>query len=89
MLKRLLAIAVAAVVMVGPLLWSQHRREPLHVSGIIEAHEIRIGSRVGGRVSRVQVSEGQAIRSGAVLVELEPYLSEHAVVLDPRRRVRR
>ncbi len=73
MLKRLLAIVVAAAAMVGLLLWSQHRSGPLHVSGIIESHEIRIGSRVGGRVSQVLVNEGQAVQSGAVLVELEPF----------------
>jgi multidrug resistance efflux pump len=73
MFKRLLAIVVVAAAMLGLLVWSQYRPEPLHVSGIIEAHEIRIGSRVGGRVSRVLVEEGQTVQSGAVLVELEPF----------------
>ena len=73
MLKRLLAIVVVAAAMVALLVWSQYRPEPLHVSGIIKAHEIRIGSRVGGRVSRVLVDEGQSVQTGAVLVELEPF----------------
>lgn len=73
MLKRLLAIVVVAVALVGLLIYSQHRSEPLHVSGFIEAHEIRIGSRVGGRVHRVMTDEGQPCQTGDVLVELEPY----------------
>ena len=73
MLKRLLAIAVVAAGMAGLLVYSQHRPEPLHVSGFIEAHEIRIGSRVGGRVSRVLTDEGQTVSAGTVLVELEPF----------------
>ena len=43
------------------------------ISGFIEADEIRLGSRVGGRVARVHVEEGQAVRQGDVLVELEPF----------------
>ena len=42
-------------------------------SGFIEADEIRLGSRVGGRVARVQVEEGQEVSEGQVLIDLEPY----------------
>lgn len=73
MLRRMLGIVVIAVVLVAVLVYSQHRREPLHVSGFVEAHEIRTGSRVGGRVHRVAVDEGQAVRAGEVMVELEPF----------------
>lgn len=74
--KRLVGMAVLAVLLVGVLTYSQRRVEPLHVSGFIEADEIRIGSRVGGRVLRVHVEEGQAVRAGDKLVELEPYQLE-------------
>ncbi|MEK6262198.1 MAG: HlyD family efflux transporter periplasmic adaptor subunit [Planctomycetota bacterium] len=74
--KRLVGMAVLAVLLVGVLTYSQRRGEPLHVSGFIEADEIRIGSRVGGRVHRVHVDEGQAVRAGDKLVELEPYQLE-------------
>lgn len=73
MLKRLVAIVIVAAALVGALVYSQYRAEPLHVSGFIESHEIRIGSRVGGRVSHVLVEEGQAVHAGDVLVELEPF----------------
>jgi multidrug resistance efflux pump len=50
------------------------RRPPLKkISGFIEADEIRLGSRVGGRVAGVLVEEGQHVRRGDVLVKLEPF----------------
>jgi len=73
MLKRLVAIIIVAALLVGLLVYSQHRREPFHVSGFVEAHEIRLGSRVGGRVQRVLVEEGDAVKTGGILVELEPF----------------
>ena len=73
MLKRVLAIIVVAAVLVGGLLFSQYRHEPLKVSGFIEADEIRVGSRVGGRVLKVTAVEGQRVNVGDPLVELEPY----------------
>ncbi|MEZ5967040.1 MAG: efflux RND transporter periplasmic adaptor subunit [Planctomycetota bacterium] len=55
-------------------LWrSQQRVEPLKVSGLLEAHEIRLGSRIGGRVARVHVAEGDTVATGQALVELETF----------------
>lgn len=71
--KRLLTAAMIAASLIALLVWSQQRRDPLKVSGYIEADEIRIGSRVGGRVARVQASEGQSVKAGEPLVELEPF----------------
>ncbi len=73
MLKPLIPIGIVAAVLVGLLVYSQVRHEPLKVSGFIESNEIRIGSRVGGRVLKVHVVEGQAVHKGDVLVELEPF----------------
>jgi len=73
MVNRLLGILVVAGLLLGLLIYSQQQTEPLHVSGFVEAHEIRIGSRVGGRVHRVLVEEGQPVTAGTVLVELEPF----------------
>lgn len=71
--KRLFAAAVLAACLIGLLVWSQQRRESLKVSGSIEADEIRIGSRVGGRVAHVRITEGQTVRTGEPLIELEPF----------------
>lgn len=73
MLNRLLGILAVAVVLIAALLYSQKRTGPLRVSGLIESYEIRVGSRVGGRVHRVLAEEGERVRKGGVLVELEPF----------------
>jgi membrane fusion protein YbhG len=73
MIRNILVGAVVVAALVALLLWSQWRSQPYLVSGYIEAHDIRIGSRVGGRVSRTNVEEGQAVTAGQVLVELEPF----------------
>ena len=73
MLKRLLILAIAALILAGALLYSQIRREPLHVSGFIEAHEVRVGSRVGGRIAEVPAKEGDHVKKGDILLRLEPF----------------
>ena len=47
-------------------------RKPYEWSGTVEAHTIKVGSRVGGRVKSVLVREGQRVKEGEPLVELEP-----------------
>ncbi len=73
MAKRVMAIVIAGLVLLVLLLLSQHQNGQLKVSGFIEADEIRLGSRVGGRVSEVFVDEGQAVKAGEVLLKLEPF----------------
>lgn len=73
-MPRIVIIAIAAVVVLTSLLvYSQNRVEPLRVSGFIEADEIRVGSRVGGRVARVEAQEGMQVTKGKTLVELDPF----------------
>ena len=55
------------------LAWSQWRIPPQKISGFIEGDEIRLGSRVGGRVLKIHVQEGQFVQAGTVMVELEPF----------------
>ena len=66
-------IVIAIIVMAAALWWSQHRSSPPKISGFIEAYDIRVGSRVGGRVASVKVLEGQRIKAGEIMIELEPY----------------
>jgi len=72
-MKRLLIVIPLAVIILGALFWSQRQSEPFFVSGFLESHQIRVGSRVGGRVESVRVSEGQSVRRDDVLLALEPY----------------
>jgi len=89
MRKIVLAVVLSAGLL-GLLLYSQRRVEPFHVSGSIEADEVRVGSRVGGRVLRVLVQEGERVPEDGVLFELEPFdllerRAEAAAVLAERR----
>ena len=41
------------------------------VSGTIEVDEVHVAPRFGGRVAKIHVQEGDALKAGAVIVELE------------------
>ena len=73
MIQRIILAVAVVLLAVGLLVISQRRSEPLKVSGFIEADEIRLGSRVGGRVARVKVKEGQRVKVGQELVLLEEF----------------
>lgn len=73
MWKRILLVGSIAAVLLAALVYSQQRPEAFRVSGYIEADEIRVGSRVGGRVLDVPVEEGDRVHSGDLLLTLEPY----------------
>src|SRR3954469_16145937 len=62
----LLAIAGAYVAYKRYL---SHR--PFEWAGTVEAKSIAVGSRTGGRVAHVLVQEGDHVKAGQVLVELE------------------
>jgi len=73
MISRILGILVVIALLVSLIVYSQLRPAAKQVSGFIEADEIRLGSRVGGRVAKVHVQEGQRVEAGQLLVELQPY----------------
>lgn len=50
---------------------SFRRQEGLLFSGTIETHEIRVGSKVGGRILEVLVREGQEVQAGQPLVRFD------------------
>ncbi|MCA9148357.1 MAG: HlyD family efflux transporter periplasmic adaptor subunit [Planctomycetales bacterium] len=72
-MKRILIGVIAIVVLASLLISSKLRSEPAKVSAVIEADEIRLGSRVGGRVAEVRTEEGATIAPGQVLVVLDPF----------------
>jgi len=45
----------------------------LVLSGVVEADDIHVGSKIGGRVLKVAAKEGQGVKAGDILVLLEPY----------------
>ena len=73
MLRRGLALAAIIVVLTGILMLSQRESRVVKVSGFIEADEMRLGSRVGGRVAEVMTEEGARVAAGDPLLRLEPF----------------
>ena len=74
MTRRVIVGVVAAIVLIaaGALIYSCARPgDALVYSGTVETQEIQIGSKVGGRVTKVAVDEGQAVKAGALLVAFE------------------
>ena len=60
------ATAIGAAAYYVPI-WTRSRE--LKVSGIVEIQEVRLGSKIGGRVADVNVQEGDVAEPGRVLVE--------------------
>jgi multidrug resistance efflux pump len=72
LLHLIVLLAVIAAVL-ATLLYMRARREPkpLIASGTLEARTVKVGSLVGGRVTRVLVDEGSHVVPGQLLVTLE------------------
>lgn len=73
--QAVLFIVVAGLVTAaGYTLWKTlDEGDEFVVSGVIEADDVHVGSKVGGRVLKVVAKEGQNVKAGDVLVLLEPY----------------
>ena len=71
--KRIITIAVVVVVVVlaASAAFSWIRPKNLQASGTVEARNIHVGSKVGGRIEKVLVKEGDFVDAGAVLVNFE------------------
>ena len=48
-----------------------HRDSALQGSGTVEARNIRVGSKIGGRIDQVLVREGDHVKSGQVLITFD------------------
>src|SRR5262245_24491430 len=66
----LLAIGLLALSYAAYRLWRAH--QPFEWSGTVEARTITVGSRAGGRIKAVLVREGDRVKAGQALLELEP-----------------
>jgi len=72
--KVILIAFVAAVVMIaGYSYWiADSDSRSIVISGVIEADDIHVGSKIGGRVLKVVAKRGQTVKAGETLVLLEP-----------------
>jgi len=70
-------VLVVSVVTLPVLAWFIHstffdiNHRPIIVTGTIQAKEIPVSSKIGGRIAKVLSSEGQDVKKGDVLVEFE------------------
>jgi len=79
MLRGTYRYCIAAIVLLPLLACSRNGANTVSVTGQIEATSIGVGSRIGGRVEEVLVSEGNRVTKGEVLVRLEDEEAQAAV----------
>ena len=69
--KALIVAAALLLISVCGFAWKKHGTDRLLVSGTLEARNITVGSKIGGRVSRVLVHEGDRVEPNQLLVEFD------------------
>src|SRR5262249_790047 len=72
--NRILASVALIIAGAGALgfFWPFGRQEDaLRLPGTVEIQEVRLGSKVGGRVAQVEVAEGDLVKPGQVLVRFD------------------
>jgi HlyD family secretion protein len=72
-------VVIGALVAIALYAYERSRKEPLVLSGTIEAHNVQVGSLVGGRVLQVAVEEGDRVRPGQLIATLETANVDHQI----------
>src|SRR5262245_7155720 len=68
-----LLLVIAAAVTTCRVVSARAPQNRIVLSGTIEADEIHIGSKVGGRIAEVLVKEGQEVKEGQPLIRFERF----------------
>src|SRR6266568_5006852 len=91
--KRTLIIILIAVIGGATAVYATwfHRDTSLQGSGTVEARDIRVGSKIGGRIDKVLVREGDSVQPGQVLItfddrELQASLEQSRASAEKARR---
>src|SRR5499433_1962279 len=71
--KRVILIVVLLAIAGATALYAAwfHRDQGLQGSGTVEARNIRVGSKVGGRIDKVLVREGDHVQAGQLLITFD------------------
>lgn len=71
--KIIIVLVVALVAIAGGLaaFWPFQNRHVMRLPGVVEVQEVRLGSKVGGRVDRILIKEGQVINYKDELIIFE------------------
>ncbi len=63
---------IASVAAASGFAWLVRAREDvLRLQGTVEIQEVRLGSKIGGRIAEVRIREGDMVQTGQVLVRFE------------------
>jgi len=74
MKRKILIPVLLAAALIGLAVYTSgmlHRDSSLHGSGTVEARNIRVGSKIGGRIDRILVREGDSVEAGQVLITFD------------------
>jgi HlyD family secretion protein len=72
-MKRFLPLIVLAVIAVTYFAYKRYLNgKPFEWAGTVEARDVTVGSRTGGRIAKISVQEGDHVNAGQVLIQLEP-----------------
>src|SRR5262249_50652203 len=71
--KIIIVLLVALLIITGGLaaFWPFRSRHVLRLPGVVEVQEVRLGSKIGGRVEAVLVQEGDVIYKNQPLITFE------------------
>lgn len=71
--KRILIVLAIAAILAATAVYAGwfHRDTALQGSGTVEARNIRVGSKIGGRIDKVLVREGDSVQPGQVLITFD------------------
>ncbi|HEY6386319.1 MAG TPA: efflux RND transporter periplasmic adaptor subunit [Candidatus Acidoferrum sp.] len=71
--KRVFVLILVAVILGGTTVYATwfRRDSTLQGSGTVEARDIRVGSKVGGRIDKVLVREGDRVQPGQTLITFD------------------
>src|SRR5688500_6090936 len=68
----LIALGLLGVAVGVAYAWPFHPQETLlRLPGVVETQEVRLGSKIGGRVDEVFVVEGQRVKAGEKILRIE------------------
>jgi HlyD family secretion protein len=74
MKRKYLLIPIIVAALIGAAAYSMgwfHRDASLQGSGTVEARNIRVGSKVGGRIDKILVREGDTVDAGQLLITFD------------------
>jgi len=69
--KFIIPVVLIILLFMSACTFFNRRSETLHASGTLEARNIDVGSKEGGRVAKVMIQEGDQVKAGQVLITFE------------------